>query len=90
MNATQKSPRYIVMTASAKMPASVKARYRRVAVVELDGTVDQPAMISPRARGVARVVQTWERQHVGQTARCAYNVAMTEAAALVANLSAAA
>lgn len=59
---------YVVMSASAKMPTSVKARYMRCAVVELQpGFEGYPKMISERARGVARIVQTWERQHVGSS-----------------------
>jgi hypothetical protein len=45
--------RYIIMTASAKMPSSCKGTYRRVAVVELEpGFTGVPKMISARARGV--------------------------------------
>ncbi len=53
---------FIVMTASAKMPGSVKAPYKRVAVVEVEAGA-APKMISERARGVVRIVQTWERLH---------------------------
>ena len=57
--------RYIVMTASARMPGSCWGRYGRVAVVELEpGFSGRPKMISERARGVRRVVQTWERRHM--------------------------
>lgn len=79
---------YIVMTASAKMPASVRGRYARVAVVELDPDHEgMPAMISERARGVRRIVETWERCHVGRTARCAYQRALAEAETLAAELN---
>jgi hypothetical protein len=86
---------YIIMTATAEMPASVRSKYGRIAVVEVDRTVldalgiDTPRMISERARGVVRVVETWERLHVGvdvslglvasPTARCAFGRAMREA-----------
>lgn len=82
--------RYIVMTATAAMPNSVKAPYRRVAVVELDGSGIAPKMISTRARGVARIVQTWERVHAGysQSDRTAYGRAYAEAAALASALNA--
>lgn len=78
---------YIVKTSAARMPSTVKARYRHVAVMEVDpDTV--PSMISPRARGVRRIIQTWDRCHVGQTDRCAYRVALAEATALAERLNA--
>jgi len=78
---------YIVKTSTARMPNSCWGRYRHVAVMEVDpGTV--PSMISPRARGVRRIVQTWDRRHAGQTDRCAYRVALAEAAALAAQFNA--
>lgn len=68
------------------MPNSCWGRYRRVAVLEVEtGTV--PAMISGRARGVVRVVQTWEKRHVGTTDRCAYERAVAEAQELAAELN---
>ena len=72
--------KFIVMTASASMPASCWGTYRRVAVVELeDGFDSRPEMISERAKGVKEIVQTWEKCNVGKTWRCAYNRAVTEA-----------
>lgn len=57
---------YIVMHRCAKMPSSVRSKYRRVAVVEIsDDMTREPAMISERAKGVIRIVQTWERLHAG-------------------------
>lgn len=77
--------RFIVMTASAKMPSSSRGIYRRVAVVETDGT--QPKMISERARGCVRIVETWERCHVGKTERSAYARALKAATALAEELN---
>ena len=76
--------RYIVMSAAAAMPSSCWGRYRRVAVVEVkvvEGIPANPKMISARARGVVRIVQTWEKLHVGRarSGRCAYSRAMAEA-----------
>ena len=79
---------YIVQTAAANMPSSCWGIYRRVAVLEIDGNVSEIKMISSRARGVRRVVKTWEKLNVGKTGRCAYNRALAEAAELVARLSA--
>ncbi len=82
-------PRYIVMTASAKMPSSCKGHYRRVGVVELaPGTTEYPKMMIDRAKGIARIVETWERLNVGKTERSAYAVACREAEALAARLNA--
>lgn len=87
--AVDQPPRYLVMTASACMPNSCWGRYGRVAVVELEaGFEDVPKMISTHARGVKRIVATWERQHVGSTDRCAFEQAIACAAAMVDELSA--
>jgi hypothetical protein len=84
----QPLPRFVVMEASACMPGSVRAPYRRVAIVELDpGTTETPKMISEHARGVRRIVCSWERCHAGKrhsrgirsTRRNAYERALAEA-----------
>jgi len=79
--------RFIVMSASAQMPGSVKAPYRRCAVIETDLPEGEfPKMISERARGVVRIVETWERCHArGQN--CAFARAMREATALADDLT---
>ena len=80
--------RYIIMQRSAKMPVSCWGRYGKIAVVRLqDGFEGEPAMISARSRGVAEVVQIWDRLHVGTTDRCAYYKALREAEALCAELN---
>jgi hypothetical protein len=59
--------RFIIQTAAAHMPSSCKwGPYRRVAVLEVRDGVEWVAMISDRARGVVRVVATWERCNVGR------------------------
>lgn len=79
---------YIVMTRSTKMPSKVKARYRKVAVVELmPGFENEPAMISERARGVKRIVKLWDHQNVGKNIRSAYAKAVAEAKAMAAQLN---
>lgn len=79
--------RYIVMTACAKMPSSCKGTYRRVAVVETDLPGDEiPKMISDRARGVVRIVETWEARNVGKTRRGAYQKALAAAYGLAVSL----
>ena len=77
---------FIIMTATAKMPNSCWGRYMRVAVVETDGT--RPKMISERARGVVRIVQTWERRNASTRGpNTAFARATREAADLVAKLN---
>lgn len=78
---------YRVQTAAAAMPHSCWGVYRRVAVLELEDGVESAAMISPRARGVVRVVATWERRNVGKAIRSAYARALVEAEALVRELT---
>ena len=79
---------YIVQTAAAKMPTSCWGTSRRVAVLEVEDGVESVAMISERAKGVVRVVETWERLNVGTTDRCAYEMALAEAYAMITELEA--
>jgi len=81
---------FIVATASAHMPNSCWGTYRRVAVLEIDPSATPaggPKMISERARGVVRIVETWEALNVGKTERCAYRVALAEAEAMAEHLN---
>jgi hypothetical protein len=72
-------PGYIVMTASATMPAMVKARYRRVAVCLVADVENPPKFIGRRARGMIEITQTWERLNVGCNVRSAYTRALARA-----------
>jgi len=78
--------KYIVMTASAKMPSSCMGRYARVAVVEVRKGSD-PRIISERCKDVIRIVQTWEHLNVGKTEKSAYHRALKEAEMLRAALN---
>jgi hypothetical protein len=80
---------WIVMTASAQMPASCHGRYRKIALVELteDGTDDfvkgwHPPRIDSRIKGIARIEQLGP-YHVGTTDRGAYQRALAEAQSLI-------
>lgn len=79
--------RFVVMSSAACMPASCWGRYRKIAVVELDGTTDYPKMISIRARGVKRVVRVWDRLFHGKTDACAFGVALSAAEAMAERLN---
>ena len=87
MSDTNPTPRYIVMTSSARVPSTNPGNYRNVAVVETDG-MTTPKMISERARGVVRIVAHWGKCNVGKTERGAYQRALAEAADLVRKLEA--
>lgn len=77
---------FVIQTAAANMPNSCWGRYIRVAVLEVEkGTT--PKMISSRARGVVRVVRTWEKCHDGGS-RSASARALKEARELAASLNA--
>jgi hypothetical protein len=81
---TQQTPLWIVMTSTAKMPSSVRSRYRNVALVRLTEAFRElglrPLMISDRARGVAELRH---RGHhfVGKTSASAYQRALAKAQA---------
>lgn len=61
-------------------------RYVRIAVMEVEqGT--SPKMISPRAKGVVRVVRIWDRRHDGGN-RSASARALREAEELLQSLRA--
>lgn len=80
---------FIVQTASAAMPSSVKAPYRRVAVLEVDAGLERVAMISERARGVRAVVATWERCFAGTNGgNTAYDRALRDAREMADRLNA--
>lgn len=81
-------PRFLVMTASTQAPRSAKRPYRRVALVETDGSGIWPKMISSHARGIKRVVETWEKLSVGSTSRCAYQQALAAANEMAQKLTA--
>jgi len=85
---TGQMSKFIVQTAAANMPASCKfGRYRRVAVLEVHEGIDRVSMISSRARGVVRVVETWERCSVGKMVRSTYVRALAEAERMAATLN---
>lgn len=74
-----KDTEFLVLSSAARMPGRFSSRYRRVGVVEALAGAPRPKMLSARARGVVRVVQTWERLHVGRTPRAAYQAALADA-----------
>ena len=80
--------KFIVQTATAQMPSSCKGTYRRIGVLEVADGVERASMISPRAKDVIRVVDTWESLNVGITERCAYRRALKDAEAMAEKLNA--
>lgn len=75
----------IVTVRSAKMPNNCWGRYVRVTVVDVEywrlvaNKNWVPAMISPRARGVLRIVADLGHHHDGKTSRCASSKAIARA-----------
>jgi hypothetical protein len=59
-----------------RVPGNGKRPMRKVAVVELTdeyaASGERPKMISDRAKGVAKIVEVWDRLNVGKTDKCAY------------------
>lgn len=77
---------YVVKTSSARVPMSCRGSYAHIAVMEvLEGI--EPKMISERARGVVRIVETWWALNVGKTEKCAYRRALAEAEELADKLN---
>jgi hypothetical protein len=80
--------KFIVQSAAAKMPSSCKGRYRRVAVLLVDDLhTNGVKMISSRAKGVIKVIATWEKLNCGTTSRCAFSRAMDEARSMCDRLN---
>jgi uncharacterized protein with GYD domain len=73
---------YVVKVSSCKMPTSIQGIYRRIAVMEVDDSVTMPAKIDIRSKGVVRIVETWERLHVGKTEKSAFHKALADATSL--------
>ena len=79
---------YKVVTKSTSPSSTCWGIYRRVGLVELEeGFTGEPTMISDRARGVKRVVETWENRNVGKTDKCAYRRAVAAAQELADKLN---
>jgi hypothetical protein len=85
--------RYIIIISSARMPANCLGIYRRIGLLEVtpeayeqDRSGVRRLRIDTRAKGVVRIVATWERLNVGKTDKCAFIRALTEAQALLATL----
>ena len=90
MTTATTATRFVVITSAAQMPNSCWGIYRRVGVLEVKADVDERKLsIDTRRKGVVRIVSTWEKLNVGSTARCAYQRALADAHALVAELNAA-
>lgn len=85
--------KFIVMEAASATPASWKwsggpRGYRRIALVEVDPKmVGRPKMISPRAKGVVRILEIWDRLYEGKTEKCEYRQTLSYARRLAAILN---
>jgi len=84
---------HIVMDACAPSRGKWQHPRRKVAVVQLTQEYTaknwRPKMISDRARGVLRIIATWNNLYVGKTDKCEYAVRLKAAEELAARLNAA-
>lgn len=82
-------PHYVILSSSAKMPASVKAPYRHIAIVQLREPEPIPRMISTRHRNVIDIPFIWRNLHAGWNpdSPTAYKRQMAEAEKIVAMLN---
>ena len=81
------SSQYMILIRSAKMPSSCWGKYGKVAVVEIEEGFDkEPKMISERARGVKRIVELWDRVHIGKGVRDEMSQVLKEAKELKGEL----
>ena len=79
--------RFVVKESQAKAPSTAWGRYINVAVMEVEADfVGEPSMISPRAKGVVRIVARWDRCYLGKE-RSAGATARKEAAELCRTLN---
>lgn len=69
--------RFIVMTAAAKMPSKCKGRYGKIAVVETSGQM--PKQMHPKHKSVKRIIEVWDRRHIGKTERSEFQKCLKEA-----------
>lgn len=84
----------VLISSSAKMPASCKGRYARLAILELDpafvvsarlaGTGLPAVRIDPRDKRVKRIRHLWEPLHVGSTERCEFARFLADARRILA------
>ena len=78
---TAEGTKVFAVLSSAAKAVKGYGNYRRVALVELESYESAPVMIAEHARGIVRVIRTWERVAGGLTERCAYRRAVASAIA---------
>lgn len=79
--------KFIVQSASAKVPTSWRGIHRKVAVLEVHDHVERASMISEHSKDVIRVVVEYGPLRVGKTERSEYarHLALCEAMAAKLN-----
>ena len=70
---------YAVISSQECMPTTCPYPYRRLAIVQTTTPGIVPRMISPRARGVVRIISDRRRLNVGQGKRSAFTTALQAA-----------
>ncbi len=82
----EKTETHAVISSADSIPGDWGS-YRRIGLVELDGSGKTPCMISARARGCKRVIQTWDRLNNGKTENCKFQKTLAYALELLSEMS---
>ena len=72
---------------STDTPRGGYGSYHKIGLVEVEPGTTHVSMISERAKGVIRVVETWPGLYRGKTDACAFSVALEEARLLCDKLN---
>ena len=72
---------------STDTPRGGYGNYAKIGLLEVEPGTTHVSMISERAKGVIRVVETWPGLFRGKTDACAFSVALEEAKILCDRLN---
>ena len=76
-----------LLKVSTDTPRGGFGNYAKIGLLEVEPGTTHVAMISQRATGVIRVVETWPGLFRGKTDACAFSVALEEAKILCDRLN---
>ena len=82
----EKTETHAVISSADSIPGNWGS-YRRIGLVELDGSGITPCMISARAKGCKRVIQTWDRLNDGKTESCRFQKTLAHVLELLSEMS---
>ena len=81
-----KTETHAVISSTDSIPGNWGSN-RRIGLVELDGSGITPCMISARAKGCKRVIQTWDRLNDGKTESCRFQKTLAHVLELLSEVS---